>query len=132
MSAEADQHKAKSILIVEDEKAYSRALVLKLGHAGFTVETAENGEDALDFLRKKRFDLVTLDLVIPKINGFEVLEAVKKENIKVPIMVLSNLAQEEDKKKIKELGAETFIEKSDSSIVEIVNCVTKFLDNKQT
>ncbi len=63
----------KRILVVEDEKPMSRALELKLTHVGFEVKTASNGEEALEILNKEKFDLIFLDLVMPKMNGFETL-----------------------------------------------------------
>ena len=119
--------KSKNILIAEDEKAYCRALVLKLQNAGFNAEGVGNGQDAITFLKSKKIDLFILDLIMPKMSGFEVLEEMKKLEIKVPTIVLSNLTQSEDKNKVSELGAKDFIEKADTSIIEVVNRVQKLL-----
>ena len=120
-------NKSKNILIAEDEKAYCRALVLKLQKAGFDAEGVGNGQEALDQLKNKKFDLLILDLIMPQMSGFEVLEEIKKSEIKVHTIVLSNLTQSEDKNKAKALGVEDFIEKADTSIVEVVNRVEKLL-----
>lgn len=120
----------KSVLVAEDEKPYQRALALKLEHAGFLVETAGDGEEAIKILHKKKFDLILLDLVMPKINGFLVLEEIKNKNINIPVIILSNLAQEEDKAKVKKLGAVDFFEKANTSIVDIINKVEAILKNK--
>lgn len=120
-------NKSKNILIAEDEKAYCRALVLKLQKAGFNAEGVGNGQEALTLLKDKKFDLLILDLIMPQMSGFEVLEEMKKLEIKVPVTVLSNLTQSEDKNKVIELGVKDFIEKADTSIVEVVNRVEKLL-----
>lgn len=123
-----NSNKNKScILVAEDEKAYSRALVLKLQKNGFVVESATNGEEALELLSKQKFDLLILDLIMPKLNGFAVLEELKKLNNTVPVIVLSNLNQEEDVKKVKALGAKMSIEKSNTSISDIIKIVQDVL-----
>ena len=115
------------ILITEDEKSYSRALVLKLEKNGFTALSAADGEEALTLLSKEKFDLLILDLIMPKLNGFEVLEELKKRNINIPVIVLSNLNQEEDEKKVKALGAKMSIEKSNTSLSDIIKIVQNML-----
>ena len=121
----------KTLLIVEDEKPLARALELKLAHAGFETTTVSDGEAALKLLHKEPFDLVVLDLVMPKVNGFSVLEELKTKKMSVPVIVLSNLGQEEDKKKAKSLGAQEFFVKSDTPLVEIVDYVEQFLVARQ-
>jgi len=113
----------KKILVADDEKALAKALQLKLNHAGFETTTAFDGAEALDLLKKESFDLVLLDLVMPKMDGFQVLEEVNKLGKKTKIVVTSNLGQEEDAEKAKNLGAINFFVKSDTPITEIVDYV---------
>ncbi len=120
-------NKSKKILIVEDERAIARALELKLSHSGFNVKVVGNGEEALRILEKEKFDLVLLDLVMPKLDGFGVLKGLADKNIKTKIIVVSNLSQEEDRRKAKELGASNFFVKSDTPIADIVSEVKKIL-----
>lgn len=120
----------KTILIVEDEKPYSRALTLKLQNSGFKALSAENGEEALKILRKQKIDLVFLDLVMPKMNGFVLLEILKKENINVSVIALSNLSQQSDENKVRELGAIDFINKSNTSISGVIEKVKLFFNKK--
>ncbi len=120
-------NKSKKILIVEDERAIARALELKLSHSGFSVKVVGNGEEALQILEKEKFDLVLLDLVMPKLDGFGVLKGLAEKNIKTKIIVVSNLSQEEDRRKAKELGASSFFVKSDTPITDIVSEVKKIL-----
>jgi DNA-binding response OmpR family regulator len=109
----------KKILIAEDEKPIAEALKLKLEHEGYTADIAEDGEEAFSKV-KDGYSLVILDLVMPKVDGFEFLKKCKEANIKTPIIVASNLSQDEDIKRAKELGAKDFYIKSNVSLAEIV------------
>lgn len=118
----------KTVLIAEDEKSYSRALVLKLQHSGFSVHTAENGSEALDKLKKEKIDLLLLDLIMPKMDGFTVLENMKNAGISTPVMVLSNLGQQDDEKKARKFGAIDFLNKSNMQIIDIISKVQLFFN----
>lgn len=115
----------KRILIIEDEKPLAHALELKLTHEDFEVVTTDNGVDGVAFLENEKFDLVLTDLIIPGLDGFKILETVKDKKIKAPVIVMTNLNQEEDKKKVFDLGATAFFVKSNSPISEIVESVKK-------
>lgn len=117
----------KKILIIEDEKSIARALEHKLVYAGFEAKTVFNGEEGVELLQKETFTLILLDLVMPKMDGFEVLEALKEQKNKTPVIVLSNLSQEDDEKRARALGAKEFFIKSDTSIVTIVERVAQLL-----
>ncbi len=117
----------KKILIIEDERPIAHAMELKLKKAGFDAQIAPNGEEAVKILEKGEFDLALLDLVMPKLDGFGVLEEVKNKKIKTKIIVTSNLSQDDDIKKAKSLGAIDFLVKSDTSIVGIVERVKSVL-----
>ncbi|PKM91755.1 response regulator [Candidatus Falkowbacteria bacterium HGW-Falkowbacteria-1] len=121
--------KPKKILIVEDERPLSRALELKLSNIGFKTRVAYDGEEALDFIKKDKFDLMLLDLVVPNISGFDVLLRLRQSKNKIPIIITSNLGQGDDLKKAQELGTLKYFIKSDVGIAEIVNYVKDFLDN---
>ena len=118
---------AKKILIIEDEKALSRALELKLTHAGFEAKCVSNGEDGVALIEKENFDLVLCDLVMPKMDGFEFLQFLQDKKIKLPVIVLTNLSQTEDEKRVRDLGAIDFFIKSNTPVVEIVEKVKKQL-----
>ena len=119
---------AKKILIIEDEKTLARALELKLSLAGFAVTTVFNGEDGVALILNESFEAILLDLIMPKMDGFDVLIILKKNNIQTPVMVLSNLSQESDMKRTKELGAKDFFIKSNTPIATIVDRVMKLLN----
>lgn len=117
----------KKILIIEDEKTLSKALALKLTLSGFAVTTAFDGESGVAFLLKETFALILLDLVMPKMGGFEVLAILKEKNILTPVMVLSNLSQESDLRRAKEFGAKEFFIKSNTPLMTIVGHVIQIL-----
>jgi len=117
----------KKILVVEDEKAISEALTLKLEHSGYTVEAASNGEEGLALAQKGNFDLVVLDLIMPKLDGFGFLEEAKKAGVKTPVIVASNLSQPEDETRARDLGAKDFYIKSNVSVAEIVEKIESIL-----
>ncbi len=111
----------KKILVVDDEKPLSEALRLKLTHSGFEVKTAGNGEEALKLLEKEDFDLVLMDLVMPQMDGFQVLEKLAEKKPKAKVIVTSNLSQEEDFTRAQNLGAVKYFVKSDTPLSEIVH-----------
>jgi DNA-binding response OmpR family regulator len=117
----------KKILIIEDEKPLAHALELKLSHEGFAITATGSGEEALQILSKEHFDLVLTDLIIPGVDGFKVLETIQEKKTKTPVLVMTNLNQEEDRKKASDLGAADFFVKSNSPISLIVESVKKAL-----
>lgn len=118
---------SKKILVAEDEQAMAHALDIKLTKEGYEVAVANNGEIAIDFLKKQNFDIVLLDIMMPKVDGFEVLKYVQGNKIKTPVVITSNLSQPEDKEKAKKMGAVDFFVKSDISINEIVAKVREII-----
>lgn len=116
---------AKRILVVEDERPLARALQLKLEKEGMSVTVASDGEEGLSYLEKEEYDLVLLDLIMPKMDGFSVLNALREKGIKARVVVLSNLGQQEDIDKAKELGAEDFFVKSDMPIADVVKYINE-------
>ena len=119
---------AKKILIVDDEKPLTRVLELKLGHEGFETKSVFNGDDAINILKKEHFDLILLDLVMPHEDGFYVLEKIQSQRGKTIVIVNSNLSQDEDIVKAKNLGATDYIIKSDTPLVEIVLKIKGYLN----
>ncbi len=110
----------KKILIIEDERPLARALELKLTHVGFETKIAVNGEEGLAILQEESFDLILTDLVMPKVDGFAVLTALRERGNTTPVIVLTNLSQAEDESRARTLGAAGFLVKSDISVSEIV------------
>lgn len=115
----------KNILIVEDEKPLAHALELKLQHEGFTVSVAGNGQECLDLLAKQQFAVILLDLIMPEMDGFQVLEKLKAFPNPPVVFVLSNLSQHEDEQKVLAQGARKFFIKSDTPLTTIIEEVKK-------
>ena len=82
---------SKKILIAEDEKPMARALELKLNNSGFEAKAVYDGSEAMAELEKTKYDVMLLDLMMPVMDGFEVLEKIKKKKIKIKILVSTNL-----------------------------------------
>ncbi|MFA6476290.1 MAG: response regulator [Candidatus Paceibacterota bacterium] len=113
------------ILILEDEKPLARALELKLNHEGFEVISLPNGEGLEALLGKEKIALIVCDLVMPKVDGFQVLQILNDSKIKIPVIVLTNLSQAEDEKRVRELGASDFLIKSNTPISIVVENIKK-------
>ncbi|MDP2648096.1 MAG: response regulator [Candidatus Yanofskybacteria bacterium] len=116
------------ILLVEDDEVLAKVIYEELGDAGFEVFQAYDGEAGLNLARKKQPDLVLLDILLPKKNGFEVLDAMKKtpETKEIPVIVLTMLGSDEDIKKGLQLGANDYIVKSQHAVIEIIEKVKNF------
>lgn len=120
-----EERKAGQILLVEDDLPIAKMYATKLEMEGFKVLVAHNGEEGLVKLQENKFDLVLLDLMIPKLGGMEVLAKLRSDRkfSQVPVIILSNLSQEEDIKKAHELGVKDFLIKSNHTPSEVVKIV---------
>ena len=121
----------KTILIAEDEKPMAMIMERKLKLSGFEVIVVHDGEKAVAAITAGGIDLVLLDLIMPKMNGFAVMEEMKAKKIKIPVIVLSNLSQDEDEAKAKDLGAVAFFIKSNVSMEQVVKIVKYCLKIKE-
>jgi DNA-binding response OmpR family regulator len=117
----------KKILIIEDEHSLSLALKLKLSHEGYAVDTAADGDEGLRLLGTNIYDVIILDLVMPKIDGFAVLTELKTRHLQTKIIVISNLNQSEDLVRVKELGASEYLVKSNVTLAEIITVIKKYI-----
>lgn len=122
----------KRILVAEDELPLAKALQLKLSSAGYEVVAVGDGQQALDELAKSKFDLLILDLVMPKVDGFAVLEKIDNSTPEMKIMVLTNLGQEEDKARVAAHGVTAYFVKSDTPINDIIKTVSLLLAHGTT
>lgn len=118
------------ILIVEDEEFLVRALKDNLEAEGYTVDVAMNGDGAMEQIKTHRPNLILLDLLMPKRDGFYVLEEVKKnpEWRLIPIIVLSNLGGDAEIKKALEMGAADYFVKSQHPIEEVIEKIKEYLE----
>lgn len=113
----------KKILFIEDEIALQNAVKTVLENNGYGFLSAFDGEMGLSLAKTEKPDLVLLDLILPKVNGFEVLESLlKDENTKkIPIIVLTNLEGGADIEKALSLGVKTYLVKSNYSLDDILS-----------
>jgi len=113
------------ILIIEDEEALSSVLKEKFETEGYFVSVAKNGEEGLALVDRAMPDIILLDLILPKLDGFQVLEALKADPDKksIPVVVLSNLGEDDSIKRAILLGAADYFVKSQHPIKEIVEKV---------
>ena len=141
----------KSILLVEDDPFLIDIYTTKLKESGFSIEIATSGEEGLKKLREKKFDLLVLDIVLPKIDGWEILEKIKDQasersegeeedevlfaqqrakskNLKgLKIIILSNLGQKEEVEKGLRLGANKYLIKAHYTPSEVVEEIKEVL-----
>lgn len=118
----------KKILICEDDKDLLYMFSMKFKKDGWDVKTARDGEEGLEQIEKNDFDLVLLDLMMPKKTGFQVLEELRANPIyrDLPIIVLSGLDKDEDIKKALSLGANDYFVKSQHPLGEIIEKASRF------
>jgi CheY-like chemotaxis protein len=117
------------ILLAEDDRFLRKAAEATLRQRGFTVVTAVDGEEALRLARKDVPDLILLDLIMPKLQGFEVLRALKQDpaTAHIPVIVLSNLGQAQDVQQTMEGGAVAYFVKANLSLQTLANRVEEVL-----
>ena len=101
----------KKILIIEDEKPMARALELKLARAGFEATSASNGEDGLAILEKETFALILLDLIMPKMDGYQVCAHLKDDpqTRDIPVIMISAAGEKDIEKRCHSCGADDLI-----------------------
>ncbi len=122
----------RKILFVEDESVLQKTFEETLKGEGYEVISALDGEVGFNLAKKEKPDLILLDLVLPKVNGFEVLKKLKEdpETKKIPVIILTNLEKMSDIDKVLELGAAAYLVKVDYSLEEVVEKIKKILGEK--
>lgn len=115
--------KKQKILIVEDEKSLSNALKKALITQGYMVEVASDGQIAVQKIQNSTYDLILLDMYLPKVEGLELLKQKNKLENTTPTIVLSNINEGEEMAMARELGAERYLIKADTSIDELLKIV---------
>ncbi len=122
------EDKKKTVLIIEDDIFLIKAYQVKFEKEGIDAVVANDGKEAMGFLDKEPVSVVILDLMLPGMSGFDILEAIRKNSRwkKVPVIILSNLGQQEDIDRGKALGANEYFIKTNIKINEIVEKVKKY------
>jgi DNA-binding response OmpR family regulator len=119
------------ILFVEDEEALQKSMGRALEFEGYNVLTAADGESGYNIAIKEKPDLILLDLILPKMDGFEVLRSLKKndETKKIPVAILTNLESTADIDKALELGALTYLVKANYELSDLLEKVDAMVSN---
>ena len=119
----------KKVVVVEDDEHISKVYEIKLAKENINAMVARDGEDGVTMITAEKPDLIILDLMVPKKDGFGVLEEIKKnpELAKIPVIILSNLGQKKDQDRAIALGANEYLVKMNYSIQEIIDKVKGYL-----
>ena len=122
----------KTVLLIEDDETISLMYKIKLEATGFKVLTANNGVDGLKLSKEKKPDIIMLDVILPQLDGFSVLESIKKDRIikNIPVVMLTNLGTDEDKKKGVKLGATDYLVKANLTPAQVEEKIKEYLKIK--
>lgn len=113
----------KRILVIEDEATLQKALNDVLIQEGYDVLSALDGASGLELALKEKLDLILLDIILPKMDGFEVLKKLKEKGSQIPIIILTNLSDINDIQKALDLGATTYLVKADFHLSDVLKKV---------
>ena len=124
----------EKIMVIEDDRFLSSLIAARLKKDGFTVLQAYDGEEAIQLLKQERPNLIILDLIMPKVTGFEVLQVITTTPglEKVPVVILSNLAQDSDIEKARQLGAKEYFVKVKISIDDLIGKIKALTETIST
>jgi len=127
----ADKNKEVKILLVEDDKMLADMYITKFSKEGMEIMRAEDGAEGLSMAKENIPDIILLDIIMPKLDGFAVLRELKKnkETENIHVLLLTNLGQSEDVEKGRELGADDYFIKANHTPAEIVEKVKYMLTN---
>jgi DNA-binding response OmpR family regulator len=119
----------KKILLIEDDSFLIDIYTTKLKESGFSVEVASEGEEAIRKVKEGKFDLVLLDIVLPKVDGWDILRQIKAESKldDLKVVIISNLSQKEEVEKGMNLGAEKYLIKAHYTPSEVVREIKEVL-----
>jgi len=122
----------QKILLIEDDKMLLEMYSSKFNREGYDIITAENGSDGLKMAKENKPDLILLDIILPKLDGFATLKEIRGDaNIKnTPVILLTNLGQDQDIQKGKALGADDYFVKANHTPTEVVEKVRELLKSK--
>jgi DNA-binding response OmpR family regulator len=119
----SDNQNGKKILLVEDDDALASVYMMRLQSEGFDTKRVANGEDALAAAKEHKPDLVLLDVMMPKVSGFDVLDILRNtpETANLKIIMLTALSQETDKQRAQGLGVDDYLVKSQVVISDVID-----------
>ena len=120
------------ILIAEDDAVLRDVYLKKFTIGGYNIRTVENGQKALDAIKEKQPDILIIDLNMPVLDGFGVLEQFPRDKRTFPVIVLTNFGDEQSKQRGEELGADDYFIKSDMTIKTLLEMVENLLKSQTT
>ena len=125
----SDEQRQKTILLVEDDDNLAGVYETRLQAEGFKTKRVSNGENALSTAIEVKPDLILLDVMMPKVSGFDVLDILRNtpETANIKIVMLTALSQESDKDRAKSLGVDDYLIKSQVVIADVVDTVKRHL-----
>ena len=118
---------SKKVLLVEDDSFLQGIAVTKLKKEGYGVVVAATGTDGIKMAESEKPDIILLDLLLPGTDGFDVLKQVKEKSKNTPVIIFSNLAEDKDILKGKELGAAEFMTKSNFTLDELIEKIKELI-----
>ncbi len=121
----------KKILVIEDEAALLYALKARLTVDGFEVWTADSAEQAREILNKSKPDIIVLDILLPKMNGFDFLKNIKNDKslAEIPVVITSNLSDKKDIEKGLKLGAKDYLVKTKFNLDDFIKKIREIINN---
>ena len=124
---------AKKILLIEDDEFLRKVISRKLSEESYVLVKASRGEEGIRIMKEEKPDLVLLDLILPEMNGFDLLARIKQDPVlaKIPVIVLSNLGGEEDVKRALKMGAADYLIKAHFTLGEVIKRVEAVLGKKK-
>jgi len=119
----------KKVLIIEDDRSLQNAMIEMLGQENYQIISAFDGEEGLQKLAAEKPDLILLDIILPKKDGYELLAEIKRDETtkNIPVLILTNLEEVDNVQKALDLGATTFMVKSDFSLKDVLEKVKENL-----
>ncbi len=120
----------KKILLVEDDDALASVYTTRLDAEGFSIRRVPNGEEALQATLEYKPDLILLDVMMPKVSGFDVLDILRNtpDTAHIKVIMLTALSQESDKQRAMDLGVDDYLVKSQVVIADVVDKIRQHLD----
>lgn len=120
----------KKILLVEDDDALANVYMIRLEAEGFDIRRVANGEDALAAAQEYHPDLIILDVMMPKVSGFDVLDILRNtpQTANIKVIMLTALSQESDRQRAEQLGADDYLVKSQVVIADVVDHIKQQLN----
>lgn len=121
--------KKLKVLLVEDDEMILEMYKLRLEEEGYEVLTTERGSEALALAQKEKPDIILLDIILPEVDGFTILQDLKADagTKDIPVMLLTNLGQESDQEKGAEMGAADYFVKAQHTPVEVIKKIQELI-----